>query len=69
MFQHQLSFQRRKSTEYAVFDLYSNIIEGIEKHEKTVCIFHDFAKAFNTINHEILLKKLYHHGVRGIALK
>ena len=44
-------------------------IKGIENHEKTSCIFLDFAKAFDSVNHEILLKKLDHYGLRGIGLE
>ena len=54
-------------TEYAVNSLINNITKCLENQETGICIFLDFAKAFDTVNHEILLKKLEYYGIRGIA--
>ena len=64
---HQFGFQKGKSTEHAILDIYASILKALEKKEKACCIFLDFAKAFDTVNHEILLTKLEYYGVRGIA--
>ena len=50
----------------AVLDIYSKLITSIENKEFSCCIFLDFAKAFDTVNHEILLSKLGHYGITGI---
>ena len=39
------------------------------KTTKTACIFLNFAKAFDTVNHEILPRKLHHYDMREIALE
>ena len=63
-FKHQFEFQKGKSTEHAILDLYSNIIQVIEKQEKASTIFLDFAKAFDTVNHKMLLAKLKYYGIK-----
>ena len=68
LFKHQFGFQKQKSTEHAILDIYNNIITAIENKETPCCIFLDFAKAFDTVNHEILLNKLEHYGIRGLPL-
>ena len=52
----QFGFQQGKLTEHAILDLYTNIIQSMEKQEKSSYIFLDFAKAFDTVDHKILLK-------------
>ena len=49
--ENQFGFQDGKSTEHAILDLYTNIIQSIEKQEKSRCIFLDFAKALDTVDH------------------
>ena len=53
LYEHQYGFQAGKSTELAINSLLGNITETFEE----ICIFLDFAKAFDTVNHQILLKK------------
>ena len=43
------------------------IQKAIEKRNYSCGIFLDFSKAFDTVNHKILLEKLHHYGIRGIA--
>ena len=69
LFKHQYGFQKGKSTEHAIIDLHSNIIKPIEKKEKACAIFLDFVKAFDTVNHKILLKKIEYIGIRDIQLQ
>jgi hypothetical protein len=64
----QFGFQRNKSTEHAISSIYTNITNALSNKQSSYCIFLDFAKAFDTVNHKILLEKLQHYGVRGKSL-
>ena len=48
--------------------IYVETVQSIESEEKTSCVFLDFAKAFDTVNHEILLGKLGHYVIRALIL-
>ena len=56
-----------KSTSLAILDVQAKIIEAIEQKQIACSVFLDFAKAFDTINHDILLGKQGHYGIREIA--
>ena len=67
--EYQFGFQKNKSTELAISTIVTKIIDSFENKEYVHCIFLDFAKAFDTVNHKILLQKLEYHGIRGKSLK
>ena len=66
--EHQYGFRAKRSTAMAVVELTENISTAINNKEYMVGVFIDLQKAFDTIDHNILFKKLYRYGIRGIAL-
>ena len=62
-------FNPLKTTSMAILDIYTKIVQAFEKNENACCIFLDFAKAFDTVNHNILLNKLENYGIRGLGTK
>ena len=53
----------------AIICLLDKLVSALEKGEVGIGIFIDFRKAFDTVDHTILLEKLYFYGIRGIAYK
>ena len=52
----------------ALLELTTNLTHALKQKQHTMGIFLDLSKAFDTIDHNILLTKLHHYGIRGTAL-
>ena len=65
---NQYGFRKNYSTDLALIQIYDKITGAIANKEHVVGIFCDLSKAFDTLNHAILLSKLSHYGIRGQPL-
>uniref|UniRef100_A0A3P9N665 Reverse transcriptase domain-containing protein n=1 Tax=Poecilia reticulata TaxID=8081 RepID=A0A3P9N665_POERE len=65
----QYGFKSGNSTSMAIMDLIEQITEAVDQKQYCVSVFVDLKKAFDTINHTILLEKLNRYGIRGTALQ
>ena len=65
---NQYGFRSRHSTSLAVIDMIDKISEAMDSNKFSIGLFLDLSKAFDTINHKILLDKLAHYGIRGLSL-
>ena len=68
LYKYQFGFRKQHSPNLALIILVDKISEALDKGDFVLGLFLDFSKAFDTVNHDILFKKLEHCGIRGIAL-
>ena len=68
LYKHQYGFREGRSTKLAVTNLINQLVHYQDEGRVTVGVFIDFAKAFDTINHSILLSKMENYGITGLPL-
>ena len=68
IYENQYGFRANHSCEHAIGQVVGTIIKSLEKRQYSACILLDLSKAFDTIEHKILLQKLDTYGIRGNAL-
>ena len=67
LYKKQFGFSNSHSTNHALISITETIRESLDNNEYSCVVFLDFQKAFDTVNHNILLKKLHHYGIRRIT--
>ena len=66
--ENQFGFQINNSTEHAILQFTCDIVQNFDNGKFTLGVFIDFSKAFDTVDHQILLKKIKHYGVNEKTL-
>ena len=69
IYDKQFGFRANHSTAHAVNYSINHILKNLEKKNYVIGIFVDLSKAFDTIDHQKLLVKLEHYGIRGSCLE
>ena len=64
----QYGFRKKHSTIHPLIHFIDHVSTALDKKEHTLAIFCDLRKAFDTVNHQILISKLHKLGIRGLEL-
>ena len=68
LFHKQFGFRKGHSTDHALIKLIDSIYDSFNQNKYTLGVFIDLSKAFDTVDHNILIDKLNSYGIKTIAL-
>ena len=68
LYRKQYGFRKRHSTHHALIDFTEKIANAFENNNFLIGLFLDLSKAFDCIDHAILINKLRFYGIRGVAI-
>ena len=63
----QFGFRKQYSTSHALITITESIRKALDDRNIGYGVFVDFQKAFDTVDHQILLAKLNHYGIHGVS--
>ena len=69
LYKKQFGFQAGHSTDHAIIQLVQEILQSFNENKFTLGVFIDLSKAFDTVDHKILLAKLQNYGIKNTNLK
>jgi exonuclease III len=68
-YEKQYGFRAGRSCEHALLQAQHTLLNSMNKNQISLLLLIDFSKAFDMVDHSILLSKLANYGIRGVALK
>ena len=66
LYTNQFGFHKNSNTSDAIIEFLDYVYSSSDSKQSTIALYLDFSKAFETVNHNILMSKLLHNGVRGV---